>query len=134
MAVKERVKKRTTTTRGGGGHQGIHNHDARQWTGRLVVETSIGKTKVVGNLISTFPSNDHAYWGYGLGARRPLIIEELALGIEAVGDFLPGGEHEIIASAHYNLSDALTLRVGAGIGLNDDSPDYTFRTGLMYRF
>ena len=134
VAVKEKVRKRTTTTRGGGGHQGIHNHDSRQWMGRLVVETTIGKTKVVGNLISTFPSNDHAYWGYGLGVRRSFVIEELALGLEAVGDFLPGGEHEVIGSAHYNLTEKLTLRVGAGVGLNDDSPDYTFRTGLMWRF
>lgn len=134
VAVRERVKKRTTTTRGGGGHQGIHNHDARQWMSRMVVETNIGKTKVVGNLIAAFPEDDHAYWGYGVGLRRSVLIDELALGLEAIGDFLPGGEHELIASAHYNLTDKLTLRAGVGAGLNDKSPDYTMRVGMLWRF
>ena len=106
----------------------------RQWMSRLVGETNIGKTKVVGNLVGAFPEDDHAYWGYGVGVRRSFIIDELALGVEAVGDFLAGGEHELIGALHYEVSDKLTVKAGAGIRLNDASPDLTVRTGLTMKF
>jgi len=132
-AVTETVETTTTVRRGGGGHTGIHNHDVRQWMGRLVLETDLGRTRVTGNLIATVPENDHAYWGYGIGARRP-VFGNLAIGVEAIGDFLPGGEHEIITSLHYDLGSRASVRVGTGFGLGSDSPDFTLRTGLLLRF
>jgi len=80
----KRVETTTTTRKGVSSHQGIHDHDSRQWFGRLIVETEIGKTKLTGNLIGTLPEDDHAYWGYGVGARRP-VAERLAVGIEFTG-------------------------------------------------
>ena len=129
-----RVATTTTTRKGVSSHQGIHDHDSRQWFGRVIVETEIGKTKLTGNLISTFPDDDHAYWGYGLGARRPVAGEKLAAGVEFVGDFLEGGEHEAIGSLHYKLGSRATARLGFGFGLTDESPDFTLRTGLLWRF
>ena len=131
--VTRRVEKTTTTRKGVSSHRGIHNHDARQWFGRLIIETEIGKTKLTGNLISTVPEDDHAYWGYGLGARRPLT-DRIAAGLEVTGDFIEGGEHEAIASVHYRFTDRATARLGLGVGLTDESPDFTLRTGLVWRF
>ncbi len=133
QTVTQVIEKKTTVRRGAGGHTGIHNHDARQWTGRLIVETEIGGTTVTGNLIGAFPEDDHAYWGYGVGARRALL-PGLAFGVEAIGDFLPGGEHEVITSLHYQLGEHATIRLGTGFGLGSESPDFTLRTGVLLRY
>ena len=129
----KRVGTTTTTRKGVSSHRGIHDHDSRQWFGRLIIETDIGKTKVVGNLISTFPDDDHAYWGYGIGARRP-VAEKLAAGIEFVGDFLEGGEHEVVASFYYQIGERASARLGVGVGLSDESADLSLRTGLLWKF
>ena len=128
-----RVATTTKTRKGVSSHRGIHDHDSRQWFGRLIVETEIGQTKVVANLISTLPEDDHAYWGYGIGARRE-VIGKLAAGLEVIGDFSAGGEHEAIASLHYGVGDHATARLGVGFGLTDESPDLSLRTGLIWRF
>ena len=128
-----RVATTTTTRKGVSSHQGIHNHDARQWSGRLIVETEIGKTKLTGNLISVVPEGDRAYWGYGIGARRPMT-GRLAAGLEFIGDFEGDGEHEAVASLHYRVAGGATARLGVGVGLTDESPDVTLRTGLVWRF
>ena len=49
----QRVATTTTTRKGVSSHQGIHDHDSRQWFGRLIVETEVGRTKVTGNIIGT---------------------------------------------------------------------------------
>ncbi len=134
IAETIRVPRKAVVTRGGGGHRGIHNHDARQWEGRMLAEYDLGKTKVVANLIATFPEDDHAYWGYGVGARRQLGAGGLSVGVEAVGDFLSGGEHELIGTLGYDLDHGLMLRAGAGVGLTGDSPDATFRVGMRWSF
>jgi len=128
-----RVATTSTTRKGVSSHKGIHDHDSRQWFGRLIVETELGEAKLTGNLISTFPDDDQGYWGYGIGARRP-IVERLAAGLEVVGDFSDGGEHEAIASLHYNVGSRATARLGVGFGLTAESPDLTLRTGLIWRF
>ena len=129
----KRVETTTTTRKGVSSHRGIHDHDSRQWFGRLIVETDIGKTKLTGNLISTFPDDDHAYWGYGVGVRRP-VAGRLAAGLEFVGDFIEGGEHEAIASMHYQIGERATARLGVGVGLTDESADFSLRTGLLWKF
>ena len=128
-----RVATTSTTRKGVSSHKGIHDHDSRQWFGRLIVETEIGETKLTSNLISTFPDDDQGYWGYGIGAQRS-IVERLAAGLEVVGDFSDGGEHEAIASLHYNVGSRATARLGVGCGLTEESPDLTLRTGLIWRF
>ena len=112
----------------------IHNHDVNQWMSRISVGTTLGKFLVVGNLITTLPEDDHAYWGYGFGIRRPLFVDELALGLEAMGDFEASGYHEIIASAFYDVSESLTLRLGVGHGLGDQGPDGVVHAGFVWKF
>ena len=127
------TREETTTTSTSGGHSGIHNHDESQWIGRLTAETYIGKTQIVGNLIATLPEGDRVYWGYGVGARHP-ISKRLALGAEFIGDFDSSGEHEAIGSVLYDFRENTTLRISAGTGLTSESPDYTLRAALLWRF
>ncbi|MCB1096500.1 MAG: hypothetical protein KDN22_13065 [Verrucomicrobiae bacterium] len=132
------TRKVTKTTSGGSQkHSGIHNHDSRQWITRLVIQTSIGKTKIAANLIGTFPDDDQGYWGYGIGARRG-ITDRIALSLEAVGDLSRNSDrqHEFIASAHYEANESLSVRCGAGsgLGVGDNGADFTLRAGLLWRF
>ena len=128
-----RVATTTTTRKGVSSHKGIHDHDSRQWFGRLIVETELGETKLTANLISTYPDDDRAYWGYGVGARRP-IVGKLAGALEMIGDFSAEGEHEVIGSLYYGIGDHATARLGVGLGLTDESPDLSLRSGLVWRF
>ncbi|MEM9480820.1 MAG: hypothetical protein AAGA58_14285 [Verrucomicrobiota bacterium] len=132
-STRKEIRRTVTKVRSENAHFGIHNHDARQWVGRLVAETNIGKTEIVANLIGAFPEDDGAHWGYGLGARRR-VLEKLAFGLEGIGDFAGEGEHEIISSAFFDVRENATLRIGTGFGLTENSPDFTLRTGLLIRF
>lgn len=132
-AVTERIETKTTTrTRG---HKGIHNHDSRQWMTRMVMQTEIGKTKIIANLIGAFPEDDQAYWGYSIGAKRR-VFDHLALSVEGIGDLSPDSdrEHTIITGAHIDVNARSTVKVGAGFGLSENSPDFTLRAGLIWRF
>lgn len=132
---REKVVTRTetTTTEVDGGHSGIHNHDADMWVGRLTMQTHLGKTQVVANLIATYPESDHAYWGYGVGARRQ-VWSQLSIGAEVIGDLASNGEHEAIGSLIYDFNEHTMLRLSAGVGLSDESANETVRAGLLWRF
>ncbi|MEZ5301136.1 MAG: hypothetical protein R3F11_10855 [Verrucomicrobiales bacterium] len=123
----------TTTTYRDAPHSGIHNHDTNQWMGRLTAQAMVGRVKVVGNLIATLPEGDAANWGYGVGALCPLT-DSLSAGLEAVGDFGGGGEHQAIASLVQEVGAQFVVRGGIGVGLTGDSPDMTARVGLLWRF
>ncbi len=127
------TREETTTTSTSGGHSGIHNHHANQWIGRLTAETQIGKTQIVGNLIATLPEGDRTHWGYGIGARHP-ISKKIALGAECIGEFESSGEHEAIGSLSYDFQENTTLRISVGTGLTSESPSYTLRAALLWRF
>ncbi len=111
----------------------IHNHDADAFVGRFIAETDIGKTKIIANLLSVVAEGDKAAWGYAIGARHK-IIKEIALGMEALGDFKSDGWQELVAGAYFEPSHMLTLKLGVGFGLTEETPDFTLRTGLTYRF
>ena len=87
----------------------------REWAGDL------GEVTVVGI---------EGTGSYGAGLARFLS----AAGVEVIGDFLDDGEHEAIASLHYRFGTSATARLGVGVGLTDESPDFTLRTGLVWRF
>jgi hypothetical protein len=111
----------------------IHNHDADAFVGRFIAEADIGETKIVANLLSVVAEGDKAAWGYAVGARHK-IVKELALGAEALGDFKSDGWQELVAGAYFEPSHLLTLKLGVGFGLTEETPDFTLRTGLTYRF
>lgn len=114
-------------------HEGIHNHHANQWLGRLVVEAEIGKSTVVGNLIAVRPDGDDVLWGYGLGIKRPLA-GAFSGALEVIGDLDAGGQHEVVGSVSCELGKGVMVRVAAGTGLTSESADVTLRGGVLWRF
>jgi hypothetical protein len=114
----------------GGGS--VHAHGVDAFVGRFVVEGDFGDTKVVFNLLSVVDDND-ANWGYAAGVRHK-VASIVALGVEALGDFKSDGWHEIVAGAYVEPIHSLTLKVGVGFGLTEATPDFTLRTGFIYRF
>lgn len=111
----------------------IHNHDSNAFVGRLIAEVDLGKTKIVANLLSLVADGDDAAWGYAVGARHK-VTKEVALGMEALGDFDSNGWHELVAGAYIEPNHLLTFKIGVGFGLTEATPDFTLRTGLTYRF
>lgn len=111
----------------------VHNHDSDALMSRLVVEGDFGATKAVFNLISVVRDGGDASWGYAAGLRQK-VVEKLALGIEALGDFESDGWHELVGGIYVEPVPSLTLKLGAGFGLTEETPDFTLRTGFIWRF
>jgi hypothetical protein len=128
---KKRSGKSSANTRSGGVH--AHSHNQNQWIGRLVVEANFGSTKILANLIGTLPEGGEPLWGYAAGVRHQ-FTPKLALGVEAIGDFIDHGQHEIILGGYMTPVHSLTFKIGAGFGLTEASPDFALRSGFVVRF
>jgi len=63
------------------------------FVGRFIIEGDFGNTKAIFNLLSVV-TDDEAAWGYAAGVRHE-VTEQVALGVEALGDFESDGWHEI---------------------------------------
>lgn len=112
----------------------IHNHSEDLFSVRLAIETNLtDSTRLVGNIIGSFPDSGSAAWGYAIGIRQSLN-DITSLGVEALGDFEADGWQELSAAVYFDPADALTLKLGAGVGLNDQSPDFLLRLGATWRF
>lgn len=115
-------------------HSGsVHNHDGTGLVSRLSLEVGSEATKAVANVISFVEDGGDAAWGYAVGARHK-FTKELALGVEAMGDFESDGWHEIAGAAYIEPIANLTLKLGAGFGLTEATPDFVLHTGFIMRF
>lgn len=113
---------------------GIHQHGTDAFVARLVVEADLGeKTKAVANLISLVEDGGDAHWGYAAGVRTK-VAEKAALGVEAIGDFESEGWHELVVGTYVEPIEKLTLKLGIGFGLTEETPDFVLRSGLILRF
>ena len=113
---------------------GIDDHDNSLWHTRLLVETDLTtSTKAVFNIIGVFPESGTAAWGYGVGIRQQ-VINSLAVGVEARGDFESHGQHELLVGSYWSPVHDFTLRIGCGFGLTEETPDFVLRTGIIVRF
>lgn len=110
----------------------IHNHDDDLFVGRFIAESDFGDTKVVLNLIA-LAGDGRAAWGYAAGVRHK-VMDQLSLGVEAMGDFDSDGWQEIVGGAYFEPIHSLTLKLGVGFGLTEESPDLSLRTGFIWRF
>ncbi|MFZ4763867.1 MAG: hypothetical protein ACOYMN_02845 [Roseimicrobium sp.] len=131
--VVRRVQYQNVPEAGGHEHKGIHNHVANLWSGRLVIEADLGKTKAILNLIGISPEGLAPAWGYAAGVRHQLT-HEFGLGVEAIGDFVKDGMHEVTLGCYVNPNHTLTLKLGAGFGLTQASADFSLKTGVVWRF
>lgn len=111
----------------------VHNHDSDALQSRLILEGDFGATKAVFNLISVVRDGGGADWGYAAGVRHK-VLEQFAFGVEAIGDFESDGWHELVGGVYVEPVPSLTLKLGAGFGLTDATPDFTLRTGFIFRF
>lgn len=115
-------------------HSGsIHNHDNDLLASRLIIESDFGNTKILFNLLSLVEDGGDAAWGYAAGVRQK-VCDQLALGVEAMGDFESDGWHELVGGIYYEPVHSLTLKLGAGFGLTEESPDFILHSGLVWRF
>ena len=112
---------------------GVHNHDDNLWTARLVAELDLGNTRILFNLLGLAPEGRGPSWGYAAGIRQQLT-HSLGVGVESMGDFSSEGLHEMVLACYFSPAHSVTMKVGAGVGLTDASPDFSLRTGLVWRF
>jgi hypothetical protein len=115
-------------------HRGIHQHGVNHAFARLIMEADLSTTdKVLCNLIAIFPETGKPAWGYAAGYRHS-FSHSFAAGMEGIGDFSPDGMHELMAGAYWSPGHRTLIRAGAGFGLTRESPDFTLRAGLVWRF
>jgi hypothetical protein len=113
---------------GGGGH-----HGGEGFEGRVIMEYEAGDWLIGTNLIVDTDEEEDAVFGYSAGVRYR-VCKGFATGIEAQGEFEGGGAHELIAGFYFEPVHSAVIKIGAGFGLTDDSPDFSLRTGLVWRF
>jgi hypothetical protein len=114
---------------GGGGHQ----HGGDGFEGRVVLEYQTGDWLVAANFIADTDDKDDAIFGYAAGVRYR-VTAQFAAGVEAQGDFEDHSSHELIAGFYFEPVHQAVIKIGAGFGLTDHSPDFSLRTGLVWRF
>jgi hypothetical protein len=115
-------------------HRGIHQHGVNHAFARLIMEADLSTAdKVLCNLIAIFPETGKPAWGYAAGYRHS-FSHSFAVGMEGIGDFSPDGMHELMAGAYWSPGHRTLIRAGAGFGLTRESPDFTLRAGLVWRF
>lgn len=115
-------------------HLGIHRHGENYFHSRLILETDFTPSlKGAFNLIAVVPDSGGAAWGYSAGLRYS-FNHAVAAGLEAIGDFQSHGEHELILGTYFSPVHSVSLKLGAGFGLTEESPDFALHTGLIWRF
>jgi len=125
---------RTTPTPPAESYDGIHRHGEDHAFASLVVEADLTSAdKLIINLITLWPEQGKPAWGYAAGYRHA-FSHALAAGLEAIGDFGDANEHEIVLGGYASPTHHLTFKLGAGLGLTEASPDFSVRTGVVWRF
>jgi hypothetical protein len=115
-------------------HGGIHQHGVNHAFARLIMEADLSAAdKVLCNFIAVVPETGKPAWGYAAGYRHS-FSHSFALGMEGIGDFSPDGMHELMGGAYWSPGHRTLIRAGVGFGLTRESPDFTLRAGLVWRF
>lgn len=99
---------------------------------RLIGETDIGATKLVGNLIVEHERGGDTTPGYAIGARYSLN-EQFACGVEAQGPFTRTDNHELLFGVYAEPTTRLTLKGGLGAVFSDQPAGFVARLGVVLR-
>lgn len=110
-----------------------HHHGTSGFEGRLILETEAAGFRIGVNFIADTDDEGDAIFGYAGGVRYA-FTSAIAAGVEAQGDFEGDGGHELIGALYFTPMSSLIVKVGAGFGLNENTDDFTLRTGVMWRF
>ena len=115
-------------------HHGIHAHGISGFHARLIAETDLtDDLRFVANLVGMFPEDGTPAWGYAYGLRYS-VNSDLSFGLEGTGDFDSEGEQLLLGAVYWRPTSCLTLKLGAGPGLTDQSPDLAVRAGVAWCF
>ena len=115
-------------------YDGIHRHDEDHFFSRLVIEADLTSSdKFIFNLIALCPENGKPAWGYAAGLRHA-FNHDWAIGAEAIGDFGDANEHELVLGGYFSPIHTTAIKLGAGLGLTEASPDFSLRAGVILRF
>jgi hypothetical protein len=115
-------------------YDGIHRHGEDHAFARVIIEADLTPAdKVIFNLLALWPESGKPAWGYAAGYRH-VFSHAFAAGVEAIGDFGDANEHELVLGGYVSPTHHLTFKLGAGMGLTATSPDFSLRTGVVWRF
>ncbi len=112
---------------------GGHQHGVSGFEGRVILEYCSGDWLLGGNFIVDTATDDDLSYGYSAGVRYR-VTNTFAAGLEAEGDFADHGSHELIAGVYFEPIEQTVIKLGAGFGLTEESPDFALHLGLVYRF
>jgi hypothetical protein len=113
---------------------GIHRHGEEGLHARLIIDAELSHDdKIIANVINFTPRHGTPVWGYAMGYRHA-FTHDFAMSLEAIGDFDGRGSHEALVAAHCTVFHALTLKLGVGMGLTENSPDASIHGGIVWRF
>ena len=116
------------------GATGIHRHGENGMVARLIASVQLSeKNMMVMNFINFTPETGNVGWGYAVGYRHA-FHHDLAMSLEAIGDFDSTVNHEVVLGVHYSPIHRVLVRVGAGTGIGTNSADFSLHTGLVIRF
>lgn len=112
---------------------GGHQHGVSGFEGRIMMEYCSGDWLLGGNFIVDTDAEKDLSYGYSAGVRYR-VTNTFAAGLEAEGDFADHGSHELIAGVYFEPVEQTVIKLGAGFGLTEESPDFALHLGLVYRF
>jgi len=123
------------THEGGDHHEEAsgHQHGVSGFEGRVIMEYCTGDWLLGGNFIVDTGVDDDLTYGYSAGVRYR-VCEAFSTGMEAEGDFADHGSHQLIAGVYFEPMHQTVIKLGAGFGLTEESPDFTLHMGLVFRF
>lgn len=104
------------------------------WNARLMLEVDVTEAdRVVGNLVHFNGRGTGAQWGYAAGWRHA-FHHDLAVSVEALGNFNRENWHQAVVAAHYAPVHWGLIKLGAAFGLTAETPDLSLITGFLVRF
>jgi hypothetical protein len=116
------------------GATGIHRHGENGMVARLIASVQLSDNdQMVMNFINFTPETGNVGWGYAVGYRHA-FHHDLAMSLEAIGDFDSTVNHEVVLGVHYSPIHRVVVRVGVGTGIGTDSTQLALHTGLVIRF
>lgn len=86
----------------------------------------------MGNLNAelTDAAHEQVHYGYSLAWGRT-AGERMGYALELTGDLESHGAHELTPEVSFSLGDQKLLKIGVGLGLTKESPDYSVRVGFV---
>jgi hypothetical protein len=100
---------------------------------RLILESALGRSRLAFNVVGEHERAGDSRLGYAAGYRYE-FTEAVACGVEAQGPFTGGNGHELIAAVYAELTERITVKLGAGTELGHGKIDPVARFGVVLRF